>query len=258
MRLQDRVAIVTGGGRGLGEQIARAFAAEGARVVLMARTRNEIDRVAGDLASAGQTALALPGDVSQAEAARHVVDRTLERFGRIDILVNNAGTLYRGRLAEMPTEAISQLVDINVKGLLYMSRAALPVFLERGEGSIINLSSGLGRVGVADFVVYCASKFAVEGITQALAAELKGTGIRVNGLHPGGIADTALSRRSCADLWPEDWLPPDIVREPAVYLASDAAREVTGLVIDATEWTGYQGRRPGLSGPPQPPGEERE
>lgn len=233
-RLRGKVAIVTGGGRGLGEQIALAFAEEGAILVVVARTALEIERVAGIIRAGGGRSLALPVDVADEGAVSWMAEETLRAFGRVDILVNNAGTLVLKPLAEMTIEEWDRVLATNLRGPFLCTRAVLPAMLRQGEGAIINLTSVFGSQAQPLRGAYAASKFGLEGFSGVLAQELKPYGIRVNLLHPGGIVDTPLAREHLLRLQPGGWLPPQVIREPAVYLASDPS--ATGLKIEAKTW----------------------
>ncbi len=236
-RLPGKVAVVTGAGRGLGEQIARAYCREGARVVLAARSAKEIRQVASDLDAQGLSALAVPADVGEEADVRALFAKAREAFGEVDILVNNAGMNLFKPLVEIETAEWNEVLRANLRGPFLCSREALKGMLPRGSGVILNISSGLASHALPNFTAYCASKFGLEGLTRALAMEVESTGIRVNTLHPGGVADTSMGAATAPPDLPRDrWLPTDILCEPAIYLASEEGRNITGQRIAATEW----------------------
>ncbi len=236
-RLPGKVAVVTGAGRGLGEQIARAYCREGARVVLAARSAKEIRQVASDLDAQGLSALAVPADVGEEADVRALFAKAREAFGEVDILVNNAGMNLFKPLVEIETAEWNGVLRANLRGPFLCSREALKGMLPRGSGVILNISSGLASRALPNFTAYCASKFGLEGLTRALAMEVESTGIRVNTLHPGGVADTSMGAATAPPDLPRDrWLPTNILCEPAIYLASEEGRNITGQRIAATEW----------------------
>ena len=244
-RLADKVAIVTGAGRGLGEQIARAYCREGAQVVLTARSDDEIQGVASDLSAAGLPAFAVSGDVRDEEDVRAVFSRARAAFGPVDILVNNAGANQLKPFTETTVKEWDRILTTNLRGAFLCVREALTDMIPRRSGVILNISSGFGSRPFPNFTAYCASKFGLEGFTRALALEMKSEGIRVNTLHPGGVCDTTIGAATAPpDLPREQWLPADILCDPAVFLASEEGRSVTGQCIDAKGW--LKGREAGV------------
>jgi len=185
--LSGKKALVTGGGRGLGREIALAFAGAGADVAVTARTEAQIQATAGAIEDLGQEALPIPADVTEPDQMKRLAQETLDAFGQIDILVNNAGMSVYGAFAEQEPADWRAMINTNLMGTLFCTHAVLPAMLERGEGLIINVSSVAGIHGLPNEAVYCASKHGVKGFTDALAIELKEKGIRVCGIYPGGI-----------------------------------------------------------------------
>ncbi len=254
MRLADQVAVITGAGRGLGEQVARAFCREGAKVVLASEAASEVEAVAEDLRALGASALAVFADVREEESVRSLFERTREHFGEVDVLLNCAGVLFVKAVVETEAEEWDNLIRINLRGTFLCSREVLKGMVPRKRGLILNVTSGFGYKGGALVSAYSASKFAVEGFSQSLAAEVKEHGIRVNTLHPGGVARTAMGRASTARLSahqadpPEDqWQPVDALVEPAVFLASAEGEgaDVTGRSVNAREWNAERRGRSG-------------
>ena len=248
--LAGKVALVTGGGTGIGRAISERFAAEGASVTVAGRRRGPIEDVAGRIG--GQ---AVAADVSNEPDVRALVAACAERWGGLDVLVNNAGIPGPiTELAEMDAAAFDQTLAVNIRGVALCIKHAAPRLRERGGGSIVNMSSRLGLRGYPMRAAYVATKFAVIGMTQSAAVELGPYGIRVNALCPGAVTgelmDAVVARRAAAEGRPAEqivresytdvaalrrWVTPEEVAEAALFLASDAARSVTAthLVIDA-------------------------
>jgi NAD(P)-dependent dehydrogenase (short-subunit alcohol dehydrogenase family) len=228
------VAIITGAGRGIGWATAEAFAAEGYAVVI-AEVRAVLGRRAQRaLAAAGRNAIFLRTDVSDPASVGRCARSVLRRFGRVDCLVNNAGVLRIGALAGLPVRDVERTLAVNLHGPLLMSKAVLPAMLRRGSGSIISVSSGLGKAGVGQYVPYCASKFGVVGLTEALADELGGTGINVWAVCPG-LVDTPLARETGISASERRHaLKPAEVASVIVSLATGRRRSPSGAAVDVT------------------------
>jgi NAD(P)-dependent dehydrogenase (short-subunit alcohol dehydrogenase family) len=240
--LNEQIGLVTGGGRGIGRAIARRLARDGMAVAVLDRDAGAAQAVAGEISG-----LALIADVTSEIEVGHAVDAALARFGRIDLLVNNAGIAWTGPALEMPVETLAAMLRVNVTGVFIASRAVLPQMIARRTGSIVNLASWAGKTGNAYFAGYSASKFAVIGLTQALARELAPHGIRVNAICPGIVVDTAM--RTALEAQQRHYglpqtaereklvplgrvsLPEDVARV-AAFLASDEAAYITGESIN--------------------------
>ncbi|HVY54368.1 MAG TPA: SDR family oxidoreductase, partial [Thermodesulfobacteriota bacterium] len=186
MRLEGKTALITGGGEGIGRATALLFSSEGARVGIMGRTKEKLDRVASESGGPGEI-VPLHGDVSVEGDVKRVVDEFYKRFGRIDILFNNAGILEGGTVVTTSMEVWDRTIDINVKGVFLMSKYVVPLMAKHGGGSIINNSSVLGMVGMENCVAYNASKGAVRQITRSMALDHAKDNIRVNSVCPGYI-----------------------------------------------------------------------
>ena len=231
-RFTDRVAIVTGGGRGIGKAIVQGFARERARVVVTARTAGEIADVAHEIVLAGGEAIGVVCDVSDEASVQRMVDETISHWGRIDILVNNAATnLPNIDVVDMQPDAWRRVVDVNLTGPFLCARALLPKMIEQGSGSIVNISSIGGRHGSKGRGPYRAAKAGLINLTETLAAENFSHGVRVNCVCPGGV-ETEMLRVIGASL-DRQLMTPDEMANVVLYLASDDSSAVTGTSIDS-------------------------
>lgn len=192
------MALVTGASSGIGEATARALSAEGAKVALVARRMERLERLAKELAGRGNTAVSIEADLTDQRQAIEAVTRTVSDLGRLDILVNNAGVMLLGPIPGAPVQEWDRMIDINLKGLLYMTHAALPHLLEgsndspRGATDVINISSVSGRVPRAGAGVYNLTKHGVGAVSEALRQEVSRDGVRVTVIEPG-VVETELT-----------------------------------------------------------------
>jgi NAD(P)-dependent dehydrogenase (short-subunit alcohol dehydrogenase family) len=245
-RLDGKLALVTGAGRGIGRGVALALAAAGAELVLNSRSPAELDAVASEIAAEGGRALPLPFDVTDSAAARAAI----AGLPRLDILVNNAGMNRPQPFLEVDEATLDRMIALNVKAAFVVAQAAARHMVEAGAGVIVNMSSQMGHVGSErDRTVYVMTKHAVEGLTKAMAAELAPRGVRVVSIAPTFIT-TPLTRPFFANAefkkWVEDRIPlgrigtVEEVANAVVFLASPAASLVTGssLLADGG-WTAW-------------------
>ena len=186
--LEGKAALVTGASSGLGRATAIALAQAGADVALVARSAEDLESAKEEVSKAGHRALALPTDLAEGEEASTTVERTVGAFGRIDVLVNAAGTDAPGTVEELGVGGWDRTLSVNLRAPFLLSKAAFPRMREAGGGIIVNVSSVAGKKGWANASAYCASKFGLTGLTEALADEGRGHGIRAVVLYPGAMA----------------------------------------------------------------------
>lgn len=243
-RLSGKVALITGGGTGIGRAIALAFAREGASVAVSGRRLEKLREAISEVQKAGGAGLAMECDVTRTAEVERAVKGTVERFGRVNVLVNNAGTLHVSTVEGISEEEWDRMMTVNVKGPFLMSRAVLPEFRKCGGGAIVNIGSVLGLFAVKDRAGYCASKGAVTMLTKAMALDHAHEKIRVNCICPS-VVDTDLVKgvfnethegqaklRARLATIPLGRLGrPEDVAEMAVFLASEEASWLTGATI---------------------------
>jgi NAD(P)-dependent dehydrogenase (short-subunit alcohol dehydrogenase family) len=236
MRLKDKVAIITGGGRGIGKAIALGFANQGAHIVVAARTESEVIEVAGKVKKLGRESLGFVCDISDENQVKNLIEATINKFKRVDVLINNAGIGSMRPVYAMPLESFEKVLKVNLTGTFLCTKHVWQPMKNSGGGSIVNVSSLGGLVGYPLLTAYCASKWGQIGFTKACAEEGKKDNIRVNAIAPGK-ADTAIRSKIKEDktkmLTPEDQV------DACVFLASDESRYITGQVI-SLEWFGEE------------------
>ncbi|MCE2401030.1 SDR family oxidoreductase [Candidatus Poribacteria bacterium] len=236
MQLTNKVAIVTGAGRGIGRAIAIAYAAEGANVVIAARSEDQLNEVADEISANGGNVLVVPTDLRNRTEVENLVQKTMESFQQIDILVNNAGINPRGLFLDTTDKEWDEVWKINVMGVVHCCRAVLPIMKQQKSGNIINIGSGMGQVGHANLSIYCASKAALHGLTQAIAEEVWQDGIIANVLIPGPVK-TELSKPVWKDekifrAQSDPWKEPELVVPSALFLATQPTDSgMTGQIM---------------------------
>ena len=248
-RLEGKVALISGGARGMGAAEARLFAGEGARVVIADILDDAGKRVEAEIAESGGKAVYARLDVTSEDGWRRAVQTAVDRFGRLDVLVNNAGIGGNwGKIDDTSVEQWDEMMDVNAKGVFLGTKVAIPEMRRAGGGSIVNISSQLGLVG-SDFAnaEYHASKGAVRLLTKAAAIQYAGEGIRVNSVHPGPVvtpmtekarSDPEMSKTIVGRIPLGRYGEPEEVAYAVLFLASDESSYLTGseLVIDGG-WT---------------------
>jgi NADP-dependent 3-hydroxy acid dehydrogenase YdfG len=194
--IKGKVVVITGASSGLGEATARLLASEGAIVVLAARRADRIRALADDIGGQGGKALAVTTDVADRQQVKALVDKAVETYGRIDVMLNNAGLMPLAPLEKLKTDEWDQMVDVNLKGVLYGIAAALPYMKEQKSGHFINVSSVYGHKLGPDATVYCATKHAVRALSEGLRQEVKPYNIRTTVISPGAVATELLEHIS--------------------------------------------------------------
>ncbi len=250
MRLEGLAAIVTGAGRGIGKAIALAYAREGARLALAARSVDELEETADEARRLGAEALVVPTDVADRAQVDRMAARALEHYGAIDVLVNNAGHAGPlGMLHEADPDRWARTIQVNLFGTYYCSRAVLPAMIDQDRGRIVNICAGGGISPYPLFSAYVAGKVGIMKIAEVMALELAGSNIRVNCVCPGGVATRMLEgNRDDADAAGltelRDYISgvlagkgesPDLTAELTVFLASDDSETLTGRVFTSKD-----------------------
>jgi len=249
-KLQGRVALVTGGGRGIGRAIALAYAREGAKLAITARTHDELAAVAGEIQQAGSEAVCIDADLGESSSPARVARQTLESFGTLDILVNNAGVVSASDprpVVDFRDEFWNMTLAVNLTAPYLLCKAFLPTFLAKKSGRIINVASLAGKMGLIHGSAYAASKHGLLGLTRCLALEVADQGITVNAICPGPVRSVANDKRVRYDAGRlgttfEDLerritpigrrLDPEEMAPLAVLLASDESAAITGQAFN--------------------------
>ncbi len=251
--LENKIAVVTGGGQGIGREISLAMARAGAHIVLAARTESTLRATQAEIQALGQQALVVPTDLTDVAAIKDLAAATFEHFGRIDILVNNSG--IAGPVAplwEVDPAGWQHTFDVNVNGVFHCCQAFIPKMVEQGSGAVITIGSMTGKRPMLNRTPYTATKMALVGITRTLAWDLADTGVRANVISPGAVAGVRMEnsfvdqakaqglpvdeiRAQFTNVSPQKILtPPEDVANTAVFLASDLAKSITGEDINVS------------------------
>jgi len=245
MKLKNKIALITGGGTGIGKATAFLFANQGAKVVITGRRKQSLQEAVDEAKTENLEIEYLVSDVSKEEDCKAAVDYTVSKFGRIDILFNNAGVSYMGITHETATELWDETFDINVKGIYLMSKYAIPYMLKEKSGCIVNNSSILGlKASPAGFAAYSSSKGAVNQLTRSMALEYADKGIRVNGICPGTIytpmmddlfdqwGDREVGERRYISVHPIGRLAqPEEIAHAVLFLCDDNIKFMTGAML---------------------------
>lgn len=247
-RLENKVALVTGGGSGIGRAIAIAFAKENADVCVAGRTLSKVQDTAREIEKIGRKALAVEADISKIPEIEKMVKETIDYFGKIDILVNNAGITYISPILDVTEEKWDEVINTDLKGTFFTTQKVLPYMLKQGKGKIINIASALGVEGEPEIPAYCAAKGGVINLTRALGVELALKKINVNAIAPGFTLSSMANftpdpKMSAAVSRALERIPagrpaqPEEMGSAAVYLASDESDFVVGttLFVDGGE-----------------------
>lgn len=251
MQLQGKVALITGGGRGIGRTIALVFAREGADIAVTARTQTEIDAVAGEVATLGRQSFAVSCDVTEKASVDRMAADVQERFGRVDLLVNNAGTGRSAPFFKTDLAMWNDMLALNATSMYLVTQAVLKGMLESKYGRVINIVSTAGKIPFRYCTAYVASKHAALGFTRALALEVAGSGVTVNAICPGWVGstglfeetianiskttgrDAAVAMKALADMSPlKRVMEPEEIARVALMLANDEAGGINGQGIN--------------------------
>jgi len=211
--LKNKNALITGAGKGIGKAIALALAKEGVNVILVSRTQTDIDQLADEASNLGVKSLALAADVSDMNSINSAVEKALSKFKTIDILINSAGIASFGKFMELEPAAWEKIIQVNLMGTYYTTRAVIPNMIERQTGDIINISSTAGLAGNALTSAYSASKFAVLGLTDSLMQEMRKHNIRVSALTPSTVATDMAKDLNLTDGNPEKVMQSEDIAE---------------------------------------------
>jgi len=249
-KLQGQVAIVTGGGRGIGAAVAEQLAQAGAAVVVAARSEDQVEAVVARLREQGARAIGVPTDVADPEQVEEVAESALDQFNRVDILINNAGVIWPlEEVADTDADEWAYNIHVNLLGPFYLTRTVLPVMIDQRYGRIVNISSGAAKHPIVGASAYCAAKAGLDMLTKVLGLELAGTGVTANALYPGQIdtdmqadirsVDTSESRLDLSR-WHE-WYEQGKLASPAqaarliLWLAGPWSRQHNGVTFHSDD-----------------------
>ena len=238
MLLKDKICIVTGAGKGFGREIAKEFYAQGAKLALITRSQPDINDLNSEFDSG--RVLSVCGDVSDSTVVAQFITQTIDKFGTIDVLVNNAGMRFRKEFLEISEDELDQVLNVNLKSIVFLSQKVLPYMIEKNRGKIINMSSIAGTLGFANLSGYVMSKAAIVGLTKSLAVECSDKNIQVNALAPGFCKtsyfekfqeNTELYDFTLSRIPMNRWGSSKEVADICVFLASNMSNYMTGEVL---------------------------
>jgi len=232
--LKGKKALITGAGKGIGKALAIAFAKEGIHVALLSRTKKDLEKVAKEARTYGVEAVVVTADVSSIDSVNKAAETVLNAFGRIDILINNAGIGKFGKFMDLEPVEWEEIININLMGVYYVTRAFLPQMIERKTGDIINISSTAGLKGHAVTSAYSASKFGVLGLTDSLMQEVRKYNIRVNAFIPSTVATDMALDLNLTDGNPEKVLQPEDIAE---VLVGQLKLNRRVMVVSSSVWS---------------------
>ena len=232
--LKGKKALITGAGKGIGKALAIAFAKEGIHVALLSRTIKDLEKVAEEVHAYGVEAVVVTADVSSMNSVNKAAEIVLNTFGRIDILINNAGIGKFGKFMDLEPAEWEEIININLMGVYYVTRAFLPQMMERKTGDIINISSTAGLKGHAVTSAYSASKFGVLGLTDSLMQEVRKYNIRVNAFIPSTVATDMALDLNLTDGNPEKVLQPEDIAE---VLIGQLKLNRRVMVVSSSVWS---------------------
>ncbi|MGH7901504.1 MAG: YciK family oxidoreductase [Thermodesulfobacteriota bacterium] len=237
MKLKDKTSLVSGGSKGIGKAIAKAYAGHGSSVLICGRNEVALKQACQEISEYGHVDY-IKCDITNDADVKGLASHVKKEWKRLDVLVNNASILgVRAPILDYPEGVWEEVVQVNLNGQFFVTKALLPLLLESPSASIINVSSSVGRRGKGFWGAYAASKFGLEGLTQVLADELASSNVRVNSVNPGGTR-TEMRAEAYPDEDPIILPTPDDIVPVFVYLASDESVGVTGKQFDAREWVG--------------------
>lgn len=211
--LKNKNVLITGAGKGIGKAVALALAAEGTNIILLARTKADLEKTAIEVEAFGVKAFIVTADISDIKSVNEAVEKALAEFKTIDILINNAGIGKFGKFMDLTPEEFEQIIKVNLMGVYYATRAVLPGMIEEQSGDIVNISSTAGVRGAAATSAYSASKFAVMGLTESLMQEVRKHNIRVTALTPSTVATDLAKDLNLTDGNPDKVMQPEDVAE---------------------------------------------
>ncbi len=238
MKLQDKVIIVTGAGRGMGRAASIALAANGAKVAIISDVESEVNSVTDEIKSKNNKAIPVVTDISNEEQVKSMVKKVNKEFGVVDVLINNAAVNPVGKLADTKTEDWDLCMAVNLRGMFLCTREVIGQMMQRRSGKIINVSSRAGREGFENFTAYCTSKYGIIGFTESLAMEMSKYNVYVNAVCPDRVI-TKMSLSVAPDADHSRWMKPEDLADLYVFLASDESKSVNGAIIYAYGFAGF-------------------